>query len=196
MPKCRLSLTNQGNESRLIEVTSFFSVVLDAASADLAHPAFNNLFVQTEFLPDCDALLAYRRPRHEYQQPLYLVHTVAVEGNTVGELEYETDRGRFVGRGNDLSRPEALGKRLSGRVGAVLDPSMSLRRRVRIPPGKTVRIVYSTAVARSRDEAVNLARIYHDPDGANRAFALAWARSQVELRYLGLSLTEAHLFKP
>ena len=191
----RLSLTNQGNESRLIEVTSFFSVVLDAASADLAHPAFNNLFVQTEFLPDCDALLAYRRPRHEYQQPLYLVHTVAVEGNTVGELEYETDRGRFVGRGNDLSRPEALGKRLSGRVGAVLDPSMSLRRRVRIPPGKTVRIVYSTAVARSRDEAVNLARIYHDPDGANRALALAWARSQVELRYLGLSLTEAHLFQ-
>ncbi|NMB13366.1 MAG: glycosyl transferase family 36, partial [Firmicutes bacterium] len=191
----RISLTNYGNESRLVEVTSFFEVVLDVGSADLAHPTFSNLFVQTEFVSDCDTLLAYRRPRYEHQQGLYLIHTVAVEGNTVGELEYETDRGRFVGRGNDVSRPEALGKRLSGRIGAVLDPSMSLRRRVRIPPGKTVRLVYSTALARSREEAMNLARIYHDPDGANRAFALAWARSQVELRYLNLSLTEAHLFQ-
>ena len=72
---------------------------------------------------------------------------------------------------------------------------MSLRRRIRIPPGKTVRLVYSTALARSREEAVNLARAYHETDASSRAFALAWARSQVELRYLNLSLTEAHLFQ-
>ena len=191
----RLSLTNQSQESRLIEVTSFFEVVLDTEAADLAHPAFSNLFVQTEFLPDYDALLAHRRPRHENQQALYLVHTMAVEGNTVGELEYETDRSRFIGRGSSLSRPEAVDGRLSGRVGAVLDPCMSLRRRIRIPPGKTVRLVYSTALARSREEAVNLARAYHETDASSRAFALAWARSQVELRYLNLSLTEAHLFQ-
>ena len=191
----RISLTNYGHESRLIEVTSFSEIVLDVNSADVAHPAFSNLFIQTEYLPDCDTLMAFRRPRYEHQQSLYLIHTVVVEGNTVGELEYETDRGKFIGRGNDVSLPQALGKRLSGRVGAVLDPCLSLRRRVRIPPGKTVRLVYSTAVARSREEAMNLARIYHDPDGAHRAFALAWARSQVELRYLGLSLTEAHLFQ-
>ncbi|NLA58293.1 MAG: glycosyl transferase [Firmicutes bacterium] len=191
----RISLTNQSQESRLIEVTSFFEVVLDTEAADLAHPAFSNLFVQTEFLSDYDALLAYRRPRHENQQPLYLVHTVAVEGNTVGELEYETDRSRFIGRGGDLSRPEGVDGRLSGRVGAVLDPCMCLRRRIRIPPGKTVRLVYSTAVAKTREEAVNLAKAYHETDASYRAFALAWARSQVELRYLNLSLSEAHLFQ-
>ncbi len=191
----RISLTNHGHESRLIEVTSYLEVVLDSAAADLAHPAFSNLFIQTEFVPDCDTLLAYRRPRHEHQQSLWVAHTVAVEGNTVGELEYETDRGRFVGRGRDPSRPESLDKRLSGKEGAVLDPCMSLRRRVRILPGKTVRIVYSTALARSRSEAMTLAKTYHEPDGASRVFALAWARSQVELRYLDLPLTEAHLFQ-
>jgi len=191
----RISLTNQSQESRLLEVTSFFEVVLDVDAADLAHPAFSNLFVQTEFLPDYDALLAYRRPRHEHQQGLYLVHTVAVESNTVGELEYETDRLRFIGRGRDLSRPEAADRRLSGRVGAVLDPCMSLRRRIRIPPGKTVRLIYSTAVARTREEAVNLAKAYHEIGASYRAFALAWARSQVELRYLNLSMAEAHLFQ-
>ncbi|NLY30998.1 MAG: glycosyl transferase [Firmicutes bacterium] len=191
----RISLTNQSQETRLIEVTSFFEVVLDSEAADLAHPAFSNLFVQTECLPDYDALLAYRRPRHENQQALYLVHTVAVEGNTVGELEYETDRSRFIGRGSELSRPEAVDKRLSGRVGAVLDPCMSLRRRIRIPPGKTVRLVYSAALGKTREEAVNLAKAYHESDASYRAFALAWARSQVELRYLNLSLTEAHLFQ-
>lgn len=191
----RISLTNHSQESRLIEVTSYFEVVLDAPTADLAHPAFSNLFIQTEFVPEFDTLLAHRRPRHSNQQALWLAHTVTVKGNTVGEIEYETDRGRFIGRGHDRSRPESLDKRLSGRVGAVLDPCMSLRRRVRILPGKTVQIIYSTALARTRSEAIALAKVYHEPDGANRIFALAWARSQVELRYLDLPIAEAHLFQ-
>ncbi|NMB24453.1 MAG: glycosyl transferase, partial [Firmicutes bacterium] len=191
----RISLTNHGQDSRLIEVTSYFEVVLDSAAADLAHPAFSNLFIQTEFVPELDTLLAYRRPRHGHQQALWLAHTVTVKGNTVGEIEYETDRGRLIGRGHDRSRPESMDRRLSGRVGAVLDPCMSLRRRVRILPGKTVQIVYTTALARTRSEAIALAKVYHEPDGANRVFAFAWARSQVELRYLDLPVAEAHLFQ-
>src|SRR5665647_2700856 len=97
----RISLTNHSKFDRTVEVTSYFEVVLARPSEDLAHPAFGNLFIQTEF--EHEALLASRRPRSEKQARLWLMHTVATEGEKVGSLQYETDRARFIGRGRSLS---------------------------------------------------------------------------------------------
>ncbi len=46
----RVSLTNHSTRAREIEVTSYAEVVLATAAADAAHPAFSNLFVETEFI--------------------------------------------------------------------------------------------------------------------------------------------------
>jgi cyclic beta-1,2-glucan synthetase len=59
----RVTLTNFSPRSRTIELTSYAEVVLAPAEADLAHPAFSNLFVQTEILRDAQAILCTRRPR-------------------------------------------------------------------------------------------------------------------------------------
>src|SRR5207237_9920981 len=59
----RVSLTNLGARPREIDVTSYAEVVLATPAADAAHPAFANLFVQTECVPELDTLLAPRRPR-------------------------------------------------------------------------------------------------------------------------------------
>ncbi|MCK9221749.1 MAG: glycosyl transferase family 36 [Limnochordia bacterium] len=192
----RVSITNHGSEPCVLEVTSFFEVVLDHPKADAVHPTFGNLFVQTEYIPEVSALIASRRSRGQEGPPLWVMHTVAVDGQVVGELEYETDRGKFIGRGQTTKDPMGVhGGKLGGTVGAVLDPCMSLRRRVRIAPGQTSSIVFSLAITSSRQAAIDLASTYHDPSIAERALALAWTRSQVELRYLNVSLDEAHLFQ-
>ncbi|RYZ67978.1 MAG: phosphorylase, partial [Proteobacteria bacterium] len=51
-----LSLTNTDTKEREIEITSYFEVVLNSAAADSAHPAFSNLFVQTEYVPGLNTL--------------------------------------------------------------------------------------------------------------------------------------------
>ena len=53
----RVSLTNFGTKSREIELTSYAEVVLAPPAADTAHPAFSNLSVQTECVPELDTLL-------------------------------------------------------------------------------------------------------------------------------------------
>jgi cyclic beta-1,2-glucan synthetase len=72
---------------------------------------------------------------------------------------------------------------------------VALRRRVRIGPGRTVRVAFSTLVAPTRDEAVSLADKYRDPATFERAATLAWTQAQVQLHHLGIPPDEAHLFQ-
>src|SRR5207244_12620670 len=104
-----------------------------------------------ECAPELDALLATRRPRARSESTIWLAHVVVVEGETVGGLQWETDRGRFLGRGRGIRTPTSVidGRSLSNTVGAVLDPIVSLRRRVRLPPGPSGHVTFSPLVAPS-----------------------------------------------
>lgn len=183
-----VSITNLSQSVREVEVTSYYEVVLTNPDADIAHPAFSNLFIRTEFIREFNSIIASRRPRMEGQKVIWTIHTMAVEGEVTAETQYETDRFRFVGRNRDITNPRALdvGQPLSNSEGAVLDPVMSLRRRMRIEPGRTAKVHYMVAVADSRSKALELAGKYSDTKASNRAFELAWTRSQVEARYIGL----------
>jgi cyclic beta-1,2-glucan synthetase len=193
----RVSITNLGLRTREIELTSYTEIVLAPPASDAAHPAFSNLFVQTEFAPELGALLATRRPRSHGEPQIWAAHVVVAEGETVGELQYETDRARFLGRGRGIRTPMSVidGHPLSNTIGAILDPIVSLRRRVRLAPGATARVTFSTLVAPSRDEALALADEYNNPATFERAATLAWTQAQVQLHHLGIDLDEAYLFQ-
>src|SRR5207237_677220 len=121
-----VTLTNRTAEPRELELTSYAEVVLAPPGADESHRAFSNLFVETEFVPDSDTLLASRRPRAADQPRSWAFHTVAVLGHSVGATQCETDRAAFVGRGRTMADPAALRSRLTQTTGAVLDPIFSL----------------------------------------------------------------------
>jgi cyclic beta-1,2-glucan synthetase len=192
-----ISITNQSSRIREIEVTSYAEVVLTSLDSDAAHPAFSNLFVETEFITSDNALLAQRRARSEREGSVWGVHTVVTEGEVVGVLQYETDRRRFVGRGHSVADPSAIneGRPLSNSFGAVLDPIFSLRQRVRVRPNETARLYFATALAHSREQALNLADKYHDAATFEREARLAWMRCRVEMRHLEVDLEEAQLFQ-
>ena len=160
----RISLTNNSDTSCELDVTSFMETTLAKPRDDAAHPAFSNLFVQTEFAAEEGALLATRRRRSSTESQVWGFHVVVIEGETVGSIQYETDRARFIGRGHSASDPLAISqdRALSNTVGSVLDPIFSLRATVRIGAGQTVRLGFATGVAGHRDEALRLADKYHD----------------------------------
>jgi cyclic beta-1,2-glucan synthetase len=193
----RVSITNQSAREREIEVTSYAEIVLAPPADDAAHPAFSNLSIETEFVAAENTLLARRRARSESDEPIWAVHTVVNQGESVGAVQYETDRRRFLGRGHTPAEPLAIieSRPLSNTVGAVLDPIFSLRARVVLQPGETARICFATAVADSRDEALRVADKYHDASTFDREAKLAWTKSQVELRHLGIDAEEANLFQ-
>jgi cyclic beta-1,2-glucan synthetase len=193
----RVSISNAGTGEREIEVTSYAELVLTAQGADLAHPAFSKLFVETEYLANVGAILATRRRRAPAEPEIWAAHLAAIEGETVGKTEVETDRARFLGRGRSLRAPLAVidGRPLSNTVGTVLDPVFALRRRVRIAPGAIVRIAFWTMVAPTREAVLDLADKHRDITAFDRAATLAWTQAQVQLHYLGVTAGAASLFQ-
>jgi cyclic beta-1,2-glucan synthetase len=193
----RVTLTNGSAERREIELTSYGEVVLGPPNADRAHPAFGNLFVETEWHEWCSAVTATRRPRSADERRLWCAHVVAAGSERVGSISVETDRARFLGRGRTPRDPLALvvDGPLSGTTGAVLDPIFALRVRVALEPGQSTAIAFTTLVATSREQLFALADRYNHPHAAQRALDLAWTSTQVELRELGITPADAAIYQ-
>jgi cyclic beta-1,2-glucan synthetase len=193
----RITLSNTGDVAHVIELTSYAEVAMTTAGAANAHPAFSNLFVETEWHAWCTAVTATRRPRSASEERLWCVHVVDAGPHRVGTVTCETDRARFIGRGRSVRNPQALdaGGALSGTIGPVLDPIMALRSCVRVEPGHSVSVTFTTLVAASREAAFQLAGRYHEPHAAQRALEVAWSTSQGELQALEISSASVAVFQ-
>jgi cellobiose phosphorylase len=192
----RVTLTNRSRVTRVIELTSYAEVVLAARAADATHPAFSNLFVQTELVPARQAILCSRRPRSHTEQPPWMLHLVAVRTAEFEEPSYETDRLKFLGRRRSTQNPEVMQRsgRLSNTAGAVLDPIVAIRQRLILAPDATVSVDFVTGMAATRDEALQLVDRYRDHHLANRALEMAWSHAQVMCRQINATDCDALLY--
>ncbi len=196
----RLHLTNHGRTRRTITVTSYTEVVLAVSAADALHPAFSNLFVQTEILEQRQAILCTRRPRSKSEPVPWMLHLMAVHGTGVDEISYETDRMQFIGRGRTAADPQALRSvagspgKLSGSQGSVLDPIAAIRCAITLDPEQTVIVDMVTGMGESRDAVLGLVEKYQDRRLADRVFDLAWTHAQVVLRQINASEADAQLY--
>jgi len=192
----RLRITNRSRISRTIDVTSYAEVVLASSAADALHPAFTNLFVQTEIIHQRRAILCTRRPRSLEEQTPWMFHLMAVHGADVGEISYETDRMRFIGRGRTVAAPQAMSDSaaLSGSQGSVLDPIVAIRYRITLDPGQSATIDMVSGIGETRDACLGLVGKYQDRHLADRVFELAWTHSQVTLRQINATEADAQLY--
>ena len=192
----RITITNRSSVTRVIELTSYAEVVLATQASDTAHPAFSNLFVQTEFAKKDSAILCTRRARSADEKPPWLLHLMVGEIEKLGEIFCETDRAKFVGRGGTLADPAAMQRNsiLSNTVGSVLDPIVALRRTVTLPPHGSAIVDVVLGATENREAALALVEKYQSTRMAERAFDLAWTHSQVTLRQLDVTEGEAQIY--
>jgi cellobiose phosphorylase len=190
----RLRITNRAATRRHIEVTTYAEVVLAPPAADALHPAFSNLFVQTEIVRERQAILCTRRPRSAAERSPWMFHLMAVHGGEAGEISYETDRARFIGRGCTLAAPHAIDQPLSGSEGSVLDPCVAIRSRIALEPRQSATIDMVFGIGETREACLALAGKYQDRNLADRVFDLASTHSWVTLRQINATESDAQLY--
>ena len=193
----RITITNRGLFMREVELTTYAELVLAPANSDEAHPVFSKMFIETEFVADHNALIATRRRRTAAEPEIWMAQFLMTQGSALSNLEYETDRRAFIGRGNILRAPAALTSTnsLSGSVGAVLDPIFALRQSVKIPAGRKISLTLWTVVAASREAVLDLVDRHRQLTAYDRAKMLAWTQAQIQLRHLGIGSDEANLYQ-
>ena len=192
----RTRITNKSSVRRTIEVTSYAEVVMAPAAADNAHPAFSKLFVQTEILRNENAILCTRRPRSKGEQMPYLLNLMTVHDGVLLDASFETSRADFIGRANSTVAPRALlePQPLGGSEGSVLDPVVAIRYKLTLQPDQQVVLDLVTGMTETREAALHLIDKYQDRHLADRVFELAWTHSQVVLRQLNATESDAQLY--
>jgi len=183
-----MCLTNNGLEEEILEITSFIEPILSKNVQDYMHPAFNNLFLIYEYLEDINSILLTRKTRTKEENKIYMAISFDSDKNSIGELEYELDKEKFVGRGN-LGLPIGVenSKPFTKKTNLSTDPIVALKRTINIKPEEKVNLNYIIAIGDSKEQAIQRIQKYKSNENVKRAFELARARVDTETRYLRLS---------
>ena len=159
----RIHLYNNDELSHHLRLTSYGEVILAPQAADVRHPAFNKLFIESEFVPEHNLQIFKRRPRSNQEAPIYMGHMLVVKGSEAS-VRHESDRYRFIGRNQGIRNPAALtsDQYLSGTTGATLDPIFSLGQEIKLNPHASADLAYLTFAAESREDVLALASRYRN----------------------------------
>ncbi len=185
----RVNILNNSDRTRRLKLTSYGEVVLAAQAADRRHPAFNKLFIESEYLPKENALLFQRRPLATDEKPVVLIHTMLIEAGRKVTGDHETDRAKFLGRAQTVHSPLALedaNRHLSGTVGGTLDTILSLAQEIDLKPRAKTRVTFLTLAAASRSEALEKLSHYQSGQAIYHAINNARVHSERELLEQGL----------
>ena len=192
----RITITNRSDKARTIDITSYTEVLIAPAAADSSFQAFSNLFVQTEILPQSNAIICTRRPKSVDEKQPWMFHLMNDHGKSLKNVSYETDRSAFIGRGNTVAGPQAMepGGVMTGHQGSVLDPIVAIRYKMTLAPDETVTMDLIIGIGETRAVCQSMIDKYQDKHHKDRVFELAWTHSQVVLRQINATEGDAQLY--
>ncbi len=180
---------NRGEKRICLELTDCFAVALASEAEIRAHPAFQNLFVESSRVGRT-ALMFTRRPRSPEERHPRLMH-IASGGDFLG---WETDRARLLGRSGEISAPGGIADQLSGVLGNVLDPCSALRIRLELEAGETREAHFALGLVEEGETHAWMDRNIQD-SAPERAQGLAASQARALLGFIGLAAEEHALLQ-
>ena len=144
-----LRLRNETERKRRISVTSYAEWVLGAERSR------NAPYIITEVDDDTGAIFARNPYNNEF------AHRIAFADMSEQDRTITCDRKEFLGRNRSHASPAALGRvKLSGQVGAGLDPCAAMQAVIELAPGEEREVVIILGEGENVEEARALAAKY------------------------------------
>ena len=192
----RMTLENLGAEEEILEITCYFEPILSTKEQDYAHPVFNNLFLTFEYDEELESICVKRRSRKIEEQKLYLEATLSTDCERVGDLEYEINAEKFIGRGN-LRTPQMVKNSipLSKKIGLVTQGVVAIKRTIKIKPEDEINIDFILSVGEDKKIVKNNLQKYKISQNVKKEFELSKARVEAESRYLRIKGKEIALYQ-
>ncbi|MEG2858809.1 MAG: glucoamylase family protein, partial [Clostridia bacterium] len=186
----RVEIQNAGARAVRARVVGCFAVALCAQAAQMAHPAFQQLFVFGQS-PAPGTLLFTRKGREAGEQMRLVYVLDAPAGAIIGQ---ESDLARLLGRDGALDRPESLAEDFAHTDGATLNPCAALRGEFALGPGEKKCAVLTCALCKG-DQAVREVLGCAGREAAERAQMLAGTQARAMLDFLSIDAQTHHLLQ-
>jgi len=155
-----LSLSNHSGETRELTITSYGEVCLAPLESDRRHPAFNKLFIASEYIDEDRTILYSRRPRSRDEKLVFLAHALVLPPKVNGDVRYICSRRAFLGRNGDPKYPNRF-RKINSQVTTDLDPIFSLSITLTIPPHQSREVAFLTSAAATREDTLAEIRNQH-----------------------------------
>ncbi len=172
-------LKNNSEIEKTLEVTSIFEPVLSRKEDDIAHPAFNNLFLKYSLSENGDLII--KRNKRGNTKEIYLgCNLFGEDSDDSQELEYEIDSVK-------AEKAIKYGLPFSKEIGLVTDPCVALKRKIKLEANeeKTLNLIIS--VSEDKDEIINNLQYYKVHENVKTEFGISRAKAEEEARYLRLT---------
>ncbi|MDO5557212.1 MAG: glucoamylase family protein [Clostridia bacterium] len=192
----RITLKNTGNQEEILEISSFLEPILSRQEQDNSHPAFNNLFLSYDFVEELNTMIIKRKAKSKHDKEIFLGVSLYTEKNCIGELEYEIDKERFNGRDNfNLPKIIETSRPFSKNIGLTLDPIISFKKTISIPPNEEVSFTLLICVSNDRQVVLDNIEEFSNEENIKRSFKHGRVRVESEIQYLGLKGTDIELYQ-
>ncbi|KIG12891.1 Cyclic beta-1,2-glucan synthase [Enhygromyxa salina] len=149
-------VSDRRGHRRRLTITHYAEVLLGNAVEHERHPAFAHLFVDAQLcVTPHPLILCRRRPRAPGDEQLWFA--CALVSDAVAWSRYETDRGRFIGRGRSLTDLAGLTRALPSQetpLQAALDTCVVMSGELELPARGTAECAFVSVVGRTRAEVL------------------------------------------
>ena len=179
----KFTFKNNSDELKKLELTTYTEVILGENSDDVNHRTFKNLFIDSSFDEETKSLIMCRR-NNSKKSNAYMVGTLICKDDAV--ITYETERSKFIGRGNNTYNAALINEELKNGVGNNIDPIMALRMTVSIKPKSEVTVYYVSGFSKSYDGILDIVKSYNTPKELENAFEYATIASGLNIKLLGI----------
>ena len=189
----KITFRNSSKKDRKLELTSYMEPIICDNNDDIAHRVYNNLFIKTEYDHETNSIIMRRKSKTS-PSTYYLINRLLIDGAD-SEYQFETDRVKFIGRGNSATNPAGLQKDLSGYLGASLDPIISLRNQITIERGKEKTIYMIVGFGKSKEQVMNIVQTFKNKNVINeRAFEVATIMANVSSKMVNITAGDMRIY--
>ena len=188
----KITFTNNSNEIKNLELTTYTEVILSDNADDVSHRTFNSMFIESEFDENTKSLIMKRDAKNEGSAPSFMINRLLTPNDS--EITFETDRFQFIGRNRNTNNPLALQNDLSCNAGVNIEPIMSLRTNIQIPKGMKRTVYYINGFGRSREQLMEIIETYNNPQAIEKSFDLSLLNHISNTKKLDLTGQQMRLY--
>ena len=193
----RITLRNTGLAETSLEVTGVLEGIFSSQDQDIAHPVFNNMFLNIDYIKEKDIFIIQRKDRkEENSRYLYGIKMYSNVPKITSDTRYEIDKEKFIGRKNNKI-PDLIinSHKFENIIKDVSEPILAVNKQIRLGFDEEIILDFAIVISENRDELIKQLDEYDNEEKRNSEFKLSKSKAEEEIKYLELNGDKIEIYQ-